>query len=169
VLYVHCAAPALSPHIEWAAAGVLGMPVRMHWQPQPVSPGAVRTELAWTGQPGASARLASALIGWPIRFEVTEDAGPGYDGERYAFTPSLGLFHAATSANGDIVVPESRLRHLLAGQLGDGYPVQAAARPSGEELANELDRLLGGPWDAELETFRHAGEGAPVRWLHQVV
>ena len=25
------------------------------------------------------------------------------------------------------------------------------------------------PWDDELEPFRYAGEGAPVRWLHQVV
>ena len=23
--------------------------------------------------------------------------------------------------------------------------------------------------DAELEPFRHAGDGAPVRWLHQVI
>ena len=36
-------------------------------------------------------------------------------------------------------------------------------------LAGEIDRLLGKPWDDELETFRHAGDGAPVRWLHQVV
>ena len=34
---------------------------------------------------------------------------------------------------------------------------------------NEIDKLLGKPWDDELETFRYAGEGAPVRWLHQVV
>jgi hypothetical protein len=27
---------------------------------------------------------------------------------------------------------------------------------------------MGGPWDRELEPFRFAGEGAPVRWLHQV-
>ena len=159
VLYVHCATPAISPHVEWAVAGVLGVPMRMHWQPQPVAPGAVRSETAWKGEPGTSARLASALLGWPIRFEVTEDAGPGYDGERYAFTPSLGLFHAATSANGDLVVPENRLRHLLEGHR----------QGSVNELAGELDRLLGGPWDAELETFRHAGEGTPVRWLHQVV
>ena len=26
----------------------------------------------------------------------------------------------------------------------------------------------GEAWDEELEPFRHAGEGAPVRWLHQV-
>ena len=35
-------------------------------------------------------------------------------------------------------------------------------------LEVEVSRLLGKPWDDELETFRHAGEGAPVRWLHQV-
>jgi hypothetical protein len=164
VLYVHHAAPALSPHIEWAVAGELGMPMRMQWQPQPVAPGSVRAESAWTGDPGTSARLASALIGWPIRFEVTENAGPGYDGERYAFTPSLGLFHAATSANGDLVVPENRLRHLI-----DGHLIEGQRLAGSEDLATELDRLLGGPWDAELEIFRHAGEDTPVRWLHQVV
>jgi hypothetical protein len=78
----------------------------------------------------------------------------GTDGERYAFTPSLGLFHATTASNGDLVVPENRLRQLLA---------------SGDDVRAGIDRLLGAPWDAELETFRHAGDGAPVRWLHQVV
>ena len=28
--------------------------------------------------------------------------------------------------------------------------------------------LLGSPWDDELEVFRYAGEGAPVRWVHEV-
>jgi hypothetical protein len=32
-----------------------------------------------------------------------------------------------------------------------------------------LDALLGAKWDAELEPFRYAGDGAPVRWLHQVI
>jgi len=154
VLYVHSTLPAIGPHIEWAVAGVLGVPVRLDWQPQPASPGTVRSESAWVGEPGCSARLASAMLGWPVRFEVTEDSSPGCDGERYAFTPSLGLFHAATAANGDLVVPENRLRSLLA---------------SGDDVRGGLDRLLGTPWDAELESFRHAGDGAPVRWLHQVV
>ena len=154
VLYVHSALPAVSPHIEWAVAGILGVPTRFEWRPQPVSPGYVRAESAWIGEPGCAARLASALLGWPIRFEVTEDASTGADGERYAFTPTLGLFHASTSANGDLVVPENRIRQLLV---------------SGDDIRVGLDRLLGAPWDAELETFRHAGEGASVRWLHQVV
>ena len=29
--------------------------------------------------------------------------------------------------------------------------------------------VLGTAWDAELEPFRRAGDGMPVRWLHQVV
>ena len=36
-------------------------------------------------------------------------------------------------------------------------------------ICGALDELLGRPWDDELEIFRHAAEGAPVRWLHQVV
>ncbi|MCC5698098.1 DUF3145 domain-containing protein [Klebsiella pneumoniae] len=28
--------------------------------------------------------------------------------------------------------------------------------------------MLGAAWDAELEPFRHAGDGAPVIWLHRV-
>ena len=33
-------------------------------------------------------------------------------------------------------------------------------------LEEELSRLLGEPWDCELEPFRCAADGAPVRWLH---
>jgi hypothetical protein len=36
----------------------------------------------------------------------------------------------------------------------------------GGSLEAELALLLGQPWDDELEPFRHAAEGAPVRWLH---
>jgi hypothetical protein len=153
VVFVHSAMPAVSPHIEWAVAGVLGTPVRFDWAPQPALPGSVRAEAAWVGEPGCAGRVVSVLLGWPVRFEVTEDPSPGCDGERYAFAPGLGLYHAITSANGDLVVPENRLRQLLT--EGD---VEAG-----------IVRLLGQPWDAELEPFRYAGEGAPVRWLHQVV
>jgi len=108
------------------------------------------------GRPGTAAAIASSLMGWQrIRFEITEDASPGVDGSRHAYTPSLGPFTAVIGANGDILVPENRLRTamMLAAQ---GRVV----------LEEELDRLLGKPWDEELESFRYAGEGAPVRWLH---
>jgi hypothetical protein len=51
-------------------------------------------------------------------------------------------------------VPEGRLRAAM---------TLAAA---GSSLERELDRLLGQAWDGELEPFRRAAEGAPVRWLN---
>ena len=35
-------------------------------------------------------------------------------------------------------------------------------------LTRSLEELLGVPWDTELEIFRQAGDGVPVRWLHRV-
>lgn len=159
VLYVHSAPRALCPHIEWAAAGVLGVRVGLDWIRQPAAPGVLRAELAWHGEPGTASKLASALRGWHLlRFEVTEEPSAGAEGERYSSTPALGIFHAITGVHGDILIPEDRLRAAML----------KAAR-GGTDLATEIDRLLGKPWDDELEPFRYAGEGAPVRWLHQVV
>lgn len=157
VLHVHACPPALCPHVEWAVAAELGVPVRMQWSAQDVAPGMLRAECSWRARPGTAGRLASALRLWTLlRFEVTEAPSPGCDGMRYAHTPTLGIFAATTSANGDITVGEDRLRALL------------AATGGGEALAHALDRLLGAAWDDELEPFRHAGEGAPVTWLHRV-
>ena len=45
--------------------------------------------------------------------------------------------------------------------------VLAGARGA-ESIAHGLNKLLGTAWDAELEPYRHAGEGAPATWLTQV-
>ena len=222
VLQVHSAPPALSPHIEWAVAGVLGVGVTLPWVEQPASPGSMRTELSWQGRPGAGGAIASALACWNlVRFEVTEEASPGCDAVRYSCTPSLGSFSAVISANGDVLIPEGRLRAAMtlasvsasAAFAGSG-PLSAvpagASLPAGSgpdyapgsvpgsvpglaladetwpgegirglrerhaprhpalggSLEKELSLLLGQPWDDELEPFRHAAAGAPVRWLH---
>jgi uncharacterized protein DUF3145 len=159
VFYVHSAPPALCPHVEWAVGGVLGVPASLAWTDQPAAPGTLRAELHWEGESGVAAAITSALRSWKLlRFEVTEDATPGCDGARYSFTPSLGIFTAVIGAGGDIMVPEHRLRHVM-----------ASAANGKAELENELERLMGTPWDHELEPFRHAGDGAPVRWLHAAV
>ncbi len=159
VVYVHSATSALCPHVEWALAGVLGMRVSLDWTPQPAEPGLWRAELSWTGEPGTSSKLASALRGWlHLRYEVTEEPTAGFEGARYSYTPELGVFHAITGVHGDLMVPEERLRAAMVRATAKATPIE-----------DELDKLLGKPWDDELETFRWAGEGAPVRWLHQVV
>ena len=159
VVYVHSAPPALCPHVEWALSGVLGVPVSMDWTVQRAARGTYRAELSWQGEVGAAAKIASALRGWVhLRFEVTEEPSAGTEGARFSGTPALGIFHAVTGIHGDVMIPEDRLRAT----------VERAGR-DGLDLAAEVERLLGKPWDDELETFRWAGEGAPVRWLHQVV
>jgi hypothetical protein len=159
VLYVHSAPSALAPHVEWAVSGVLGVAVNLDWTPQPAQVGTYRAELSWTGAVGSAAAVASALKGWDhLRFEITEEPTSASEGARFSYTPELGVFHAVTGLHGDIMIPEDRLKAAV---------VKAALGET--TVLVEIDKLLGKPWDDELETFRHAGEGAPVRWLHQVV
>jgi hypothetical protein len=199
VLQIHSAPPALSPHIEWAVAGIFGVPVKLHWVEQPAAPGNLRTELDWQGRTGASGEIASALASWQLlRFEVTEEASQGCDAVRYSCTPSLGVFSASLSASGDVMISENRLRAVMtlanaaagresdrpaaigaqcqqtsAMRTADSGPLAALRdmhgprHPAlGGSLEAELSLLLGEAWDAELEPFRQASAGAPVRWLH---
>lgn len=154
-VWIHSTPSALCPHVEWALGGVLGMPTPMDWAPQPAEPGSYRAELDYAAPAGSAATIASALGRWNrLRFEVAEQPSTGQTGHRYSFTPGLGIFHAETGRDGEVLVSEHRLR---------------AAVESGERgLAARIEGLLGDAWDAELDVFRHAGEGAPVRWLHQV-
>lgn len=158
VLFVHSAPRALCPHIEWAAGGAIGAQAKFDWTEQPAAPGMWRAEICWRGPVGSGARIASALRGWEgVRYEVTEEPSEGHDGGRWSHTPKLGIYHALTDAYGNIVVPEDSIRAVMR---------KHAAHP--EKLAGEMENLLGQAWDNELEPFRHAGEGAPVRWLSKV-
>jgi hypothetical protein len=158
VLFVHSAPRALCPHIEWAAGGVLGVRLALDWIAQPAAPGMFRTELSWQHEQGTGARLTSALRGWAhLRYEVTEEPSQGVDGGRWSHTPELGIFHAVTDVHGNVVVPEDRVRAAMATGMTDASRMLA-----------ELDLALGRAWDDELEPFRYAGDGAPVRWLHRV-
>jgi hypothetical protein len=129
----------------------------------------VRAELEWQGQPGMAGEITSALAGWNrLRFEVTEEASPGCDALRFSYTPALGVFSAVTMANGDILVPENRLRAAMTVAAAPSGVARLAHAEGGaaSALEEELSRLLGEPWDCELEPFRCAADGAPVRWLH---
>ncbi|TWJ08014.1 uncharacterized protein DUF3145 [Stackebrandtia albiflava] len=154
---MHSSPPAVCPHVEWALGRVLDAPVDLDWSVQPASPAAWRADCAWVGPPGTGGRIAAALQKWQmLRFEVTEDPSPGVDGERIMFVPGRGVYRAATSANGDLMIAEDRIRALL-----------ATCRDP-DSLRHGLNRLLGTEWDAELEPYRHYGEDAGQNWLSQV-
>jgi len=157
VVYVHSSPPAVCPHVEWAVARVLATRATLEWTKQSADPATLRTECTWSGAAGTGSQLAAALKQWPmLRFEVTEEPSPGVDGERIMYIPGRGVFRATMSANGDLVVPEDRLRALLSGNAGV------------EAIRHGMEKLLGTSWDAELEPYRHAGDGAPATWLTQV-
>ena len=158
VLFVHSAPRALCPHIEWAAGEAVGARAQFDWTPQPAAPGMYRAEVCWKAQAGTGAKLASALRGWHnLRYEVTEEPSAGVDGGRWSHTPSLGIYHAMTDSYGNIVVSENLIRTAM-----------RRAEADSTDLKTALQTALGHAWDAELEAFRHAGEGAPVRWMSQV-
>ena len=157
VIYVHDAAKAFCRPIEWAIADVLGYEPTFDWTAQPIAPSRMRTEVSWTGLVGLAAHLVVALKQLPdLRFEVTEEPALDSEGERYAHTPSLGVYRAHMGRHGDVLVHEQRIRTLLEESVDL------------TSLRNGLALVLGTAWDAELEPFRVAGEGTPVRWLHRV-
>jgi len=158
VIFIHSAPRALCPHLEWAVGRALGHGVSFEWSEQPVLTGARRAEFFWDGPVGTGAAIATAIRGWEhLRFEVAEDPTQRSDGGRWMHTPDLGIHYAQTDTAGNVVIGEDRLRYAMEVAAGDMF-----------ELQRELDVALGAAWDEELEPFRHAGDEAPVRWLHKV-
>lgn len=158
VIFIHSVSPAVRPHVEWSVSSVLGYDVRFEWTAQPALPSMSRAEASWVGDVGIGAMLASALGGWEhLRFEVTEDGTAVSEGGRWSATPGLGIFYAQTDLMGNVVVPENRIRAAIDQAGGDAH-----------EMRRLLNLALGQAWDDELEPFRYAGAGAPVRWLHRV-
>ncbi|MDI3313699.1 MAG: DUF3145 domain-containing protein [Mycobacterium sp.] len=156
VVYIHASPAAVCPHVEWALSSILQAKANLQWTPQPAMPGQLRAVTNWVGPVGTGARLANALRSWSVlRFEVTEDPSPGVDGQRFSHTPQLGLWSGSTSANGDIMVSENRLRAMMA----QGPDV----------LAAELDSVLGTAWDEALEAYRDGGDAGQVSWLSRSV
>ncbi|MEP7054021.1 MAG: DUF3145 family protein [Actinomycetota bacterium] len=143
-LFVYACPASLRAAVDGALAAAVAEHDPLAWSPHD---GALAVNAEWSGQSGSGATLAQTLraLG-ALTFEVTEDAAPGWDGERFSFVPGLGLFRAATNAIGDVVVDENQL--------------MAAVRlaPNAEALRERLARLVGKPWDDALEPFRWRSE-----------
>lgn len=139
-LYIHACPASLRAAVDGCVAAAAIHPQALFWARHG---DALSATAEWAGAPGTGCALAESLraLG-AITFEVTEDAGPGTDGERFSFVPGLGLFRAATNAVGDVVVDENQL----------GAALRDA--PNAEALRERLARLIGRPWDDVLEPLR---------------
>lgn len=151
--------PPLCPHVEFAVAAVVGVPVSLEWAPQPARVNSVCAALEWRGGAGTAGRLASRLAAVSgLYFDVVEAGVPGCDPERYSATPEFGLHRASLAANGDVVIGEGQIRALLAETCG---PLGAKGLP------DALRQLLGTAWDEVLEPLRSGRSGGPVTHLRR--
>lgn len=158
VLYVHACPRALTPHVEWAVASVLGEHVTLGWRTQPFLAPQMRADVAWAGPVGTAAALIAQLRTWPgLYLEVTEEPTAVGPGERFCLVPDLGLSRVEIGPHGDGVLTEHRLRALV---------TQAAT--STDSLEDLLDEALGGPWDAVLEPLRAGIDPMPARTVRVV-
>ena len=138
-LAIHSAPSALTRHIQWAVANLLGRSVLLMWKPQPLLAGTYRTTCEWRDRSGTGAELASALRGWHyLRFEIREEESDST--VLYRFTPELGIHRAVLDRSGSVMLTENQVTSALA--LND------------DELRESLSRSLGSAWDQELEQFR---------------
>ncbi len=159
VLYIHSVTRALAPHIEWAASGVLGVPVRIQWHRQPAGPNLTCAQIVWTGPDTTGSQLATALRGWnDLRYEITQEPTATVAGSRWMYTPDLGIHHTSMDHDGNATLTEDRIQACIAA---------AGAHP--HRIPEEIDRALGRAWDEELEPFRYGADTEmPVRRLNLV-
>ncbi len=139
LLVIHTAPTALTRHVEWALAAVLGSGLEITWQPQSVLAGTHRTSLEWRDRAGAGAQIASSLRGWHyLRFELWETT----DSERtlYRYTPELGIHRAEIDGAGAILISENQIKSALL--------------HNDDDMREELARALGTSWDLGLDQFR---------------
>ncbi len=138
-LAIHSAPSALTRHIQWAVANLLGRSVLLMWKPQPLLAGTYRATCEWRDRTGTGAELASVLRGWHyLRFEIREEEAEAT--VLYRFTPELGIHRAVLDRSGAVMVTENQITSALT--LND------------DELRASLARSLGKEWDCELEQFR---------------
>jgi hypothetical protein len=158
LIHIHSAPKALTSHVEWAIAAVLGEPFHLRWESQPVASATLCAEQVWTGRVGTAAQIASALFGWrDLRFEVSESASANNDGAHFMHTPSLGIHRVHVDATGSAYITEARLMRLF----------EESAVTVGD-LRDAISRELGSAWDAELDVFRARVTDRSVTRLHSV-
>ena len=159
VVFVHACPKALCQHVEWALERVVGAPVSLSWADQPAAHGSYRAEVAWTGSPGTAARLVDRAA------RVADAALRGDRGSQPRQRRRADVLRARARVSSGRRPAPTATSWSPSSSCATSPP-----RPTSiEAFRHGVDELLGAAWDADLEVYRHAGDGSPVTWLHQVV
>ena len=171
IVQIHAVPQALLSRVERALHDVLGRDLKIAWLPLPghlLQSLGQRAEPMFSGQlelspnSDSNANIASNIASdiaselaslRTIWFEVSSMPFESELGQRYCFTPVLGLFHSQIDKAGNQVFGENQLIALLG--LSRPNPKLKAAQ-SANALQEKLSDLLGLQWDAQLEPLRAA-------------
>jgi hypothetical protein len=144
-IHIYSTPAALVQHVEWALNQSIGAAIRPRWRNQPLSPGAKAAEIEYQSEIAIAAKLATALIKWRyLRFEITEQSQLTGDTTLYRITPDLGLHQASLASNGDVILNEHQVNHIISNSI------------SLKKLQSDLESALGNQWEIELEPYRIA-------------
>ena len=137
---INVAPSALRQHIEWGLNSLLATPQNFSWRTKPLAAGTYRTHLDIRVPIGTAAKIASLLKNWHyLQFEVSEL--DEFGGELFRFTPELGIHRAQLDSVGNLLLTENQIAKALT-SFDD------------LEIRENLELLLGRPWDLALEPFR---------------
>jgi hypothetical protein len=157
VLVIHTCPNSLAKAVEWALQTEF-QHFQVQWKTQILEPNSSRMSLTWNASLGTAARLASALIQIPnLRFEITEHCVAAQSNERFAFTPTLGIFRATIDQHGNSLFTENQLLELLS--TNSSNPLKLPAAISG---------LIGAAWDEELDRYRIEAADEKPDWVRGV-
>ena len=142
LVFIHHAPASLLAHVEWTISGVSGTSKSISWSRSNFDQIGFQAVASWSGPEDGGAVLAASFMNLKqIIFEVTQDSESS--GYRWSYTPTLGMFQAATDAAGNLLIGENQLRSAME---------RAGSNPL--KLQSELRRLLGQAFDDELEIYR---------------
>jgi hypothetical protein len=103
-----------------------------------------RASLEFEADLDSTALLASRLAAFQtIWFEVALTFSSKGLGQRYCYTPTLGMFHSQLDEAGNQVFNENQIRLAL-------------QSPTKSEMHSHLTKMLGTQWDAQLDQLRQA-------------
>lgn len=156
-LKIYSCPKTIIKHVEWALNDLFKMELNYVWNPQPIAPLAMSSEIKWIGPVGFGSRIVSLLGKWPkMRLEVFQNNYKEFPAERYALSPNLGIFRAEINSLGETIITENRLKAAL-----------ERCRIENDPFEVELAFLLGTPWEEDLEPFRKSMGQNNLKWINK--
>lgn len=154
-LRIYACPKVLCSPTEWELSKIFQQKMNLNWTSQPLLSNYFYSEMCWSNKLDYAPRIVSSLASWSkLRFEVIQLPSKDNLGQRFSVTPDLGIFRADINSFGETLLTETRILTALTRTIQENTSVE-----------QELDFMLGKPWDIDLEPFRNYQLDSNVKWM----